>query len=187
MNYWIVLTVVLSILSPISYTKGMLKGTVMPHKVTRLIVWLASLTGIVGVIGSSNTPGIIFAIIFLIRATYLLLMSLKFGVGGGTNLDNNCLKIGILALFLYVITGNGLLAVSLGILSNLIGYIPTFVKTWKKPKSEDPLFFGIEALASFFGIIAISELRVDILFPIYFFLCSGLVVLLIYRKNFVTT
>jgi len=183
MNYWILGTLILSLLSPISYTKSMLAGKAKPHKVTRLIVWLASIAGGLGVIHSSNTAGIIFAAIFFARASYLLVMSLIYGTGGASRLDKSCLLIGILALVAYVITGNGLLAISFGILSDLIGYIPTFAKTWHQPKSEDPLFFGIESLASLLAIFAIWELRVDILFPIYFFVCGTFVVFLIYRKQ----
>lgn len=83
MDYWIILTLVLSLISPIFYTKSMLAGRAKPHKVTRLIVWLASVAGILGTIGSSNISGIIFAGIFFLRATYLLGMSLVYGVGGG--------------------------------------------------------------------------------------------------------
>lgn len=183
MNYWIVGTLILSLLSPISYTKSMLAGKAKPHRVTRLIVWLASVAGLLGVLHSSNKAGIIFAAIFFARASYLLLMAMFFGTGGTTKLDKACLVIGVAALLVYAITGSGLLAISFGILSDLVGYVPTFVKTWHQPKSEDPLFFAIEGLASFLAIIAISELRVDILFPIYFTLSAATVVFLIYRKQ----
>lgn len=185
MNYWIIGTLLLSLISPIFYTKSMLAGKAKPHKVTRLIVWLASIAGILGVVHSTNTAGIIFAGIFFARASYLLVMSLIYGVGGASRLDKSCLTIGVLALVAYVITGNGLLAISFGILADLIGYIPTFVKTWYQPNSEDPLFFGIEGLASLTAIFAIWELRADILFPVYFVLCAATVVFLIYRKQLV--
>jgi len=112
-------------------------------------------------------------------------MSLIYGVGGVSRLDIYCLVIAVLALVLYTVTGNGLLAISFGIVADLVGYIPTFVKTWHKPKSEDPTFFIIEGVASLLGVIAIWELRADILFPVYFVLSSMTVVILIYRKQLV--
>jgi hypothetical protein len=86
-------------------------------------------------------------------------------------------------LFIYTLTGSGLLAITFGILADLIGYIPTFVKTWHEPKSEDPFFFAIEGAASLLAVFAIWQLRVDILFPVYFVLCSAVVVFLIYRRR----
>lgn len=185
MSIWILCTLILSLISPIFYTKSMLAHQAKPHKVTRLIVWLAAVAGLVGVLGSTNVAGIIFAVIFLVRATYLLIMSFIYGVGGVSRLDKYCLVLGVAALGLYMITGNGLLAISLGILADLIGYIPTFVKTWHEPKSEDPTFFIIEGAASLFAVIAIWELRADILFPIYFVTSSMVVVFLIYRKQLI--
>ncbi|MEO8862882.1 MAG: hypothetical protein ABI354_00970 [Candidatus Saccharimonadales bacterium] len=161
----------------------MLKGKAKPHRITRLIVWLASVAGVLGVMHSASLPGKIFAFIFLARATYLLIMSVIYGVGGMAKLDLYCLGIGILALAAYVVTKNGTITISLGILADLIGYIPTFVKTYRKPDSEDPIFFTIEGLASLFGVFAVWSLQAAILFPIYFTLSSFTVVSLIYRKK----
>ena len=110
-------------------------------------------------------------------------MAAIYGVGGLQKLDLYCLFFGVLALVAYYTTRSGLLTISLGIAADLIGYLPTFVKTYKKPESEDPLFFSIEGLASLFAIFAIWELAPDILFPIYFLLSSMTVVALIYRKR----
>jgi hypothetical protein len=183
MTFWIIGTVVLSLISPISYTRSMLAGKSKPHRVTRLIVWLASVAGVLGILGSDNLAGQIFAGIFLARASFLLFMAFKYGVGGTTKLDLTCLIFGVLALLAYATTKNGLLTISLGILADVIGYVPTFVKTYRQPDSEDPLFFGIEGLASLFGVFAVWQLRADILFPIYFTLCSALMLGLIYRKK----
>ncbi len=185
MNFWIIGTLILSVLSPISYTKSMLEGKSKPHRVTRLVIWLASLAGFLGVMNSSSLPGKIFALIFLVRATYLLGMSIKYGVGGLAKLDIYCLILGILALITYSVTKNGVATILLGILADVFGYIPTFVKTYHKPESEDALFFGIEGIAALFGIFAIWELRADILFPIYFTLCCVIMLGLIYRKKLI--
>jgi len=183
MSYWIIGTLVLSLISPISYTKSMLAGKSKPHRITRLIVWLASVAGVLGVLHTSNLPGKIFAYIFLARASYLLVMSIIYGVGGFARLDKYCLVLGVMALIAYVTTRNGLLAISLGILADLIGYIPTFIKTYHQPQSEDPVFFSIEGAASLFGVFAVWSFQVGILFPLYFTLCSATVVTLIYRKR----
>lgn len=183
MNPWIIGTLVLSVISPVSYTKSMLKGETKPHRVTRLVIWLASISGFLGVMSSSNISGKIFAAIFLARATYLFLMSLKYGVGGSSKLDIVCLILGILALIAFVVTGSGLLAISLGVLSDLIAYIPAFVKTYKDPKSEEPFFYILEGIAATFGVVAIGQLRADIIFPIWFALSCIIMLALIYRKR----
>jgi hypothetical protein len=159
----------------------MLRGEARPHRVT--IVWLASVAGMLGVLHSTNLSGKIFAGIFLARASYLLVMSIIYGVGGATKLDIYCLVFGILALITYATTHNGALTILMGILADLIGYVPTFVKTYYHPRSEDPIYFGMETMAALFGVFAIWQLRVDIMFPIYFTACAGAMVVLIYRPQ----
>jgi hypothetical protein len=183
MNIWIIGTLILSLISPISYTKSMLAGKSKPHRITHLIVWLASVSGILGVLHSNNKAGVIFALIFLARASYLLVMSLKYGVGGSSKLDRVCLVLGILAIIAYVVIKNGLLTITIGVLANVIAYIPTFTKTYREPKSEDPVLFGIEFVASLFGIFAIWQWQADILFPIWFAMSCAIVIVLIYRKE----
>ena len=183
MNIWIIFSLVLSLASPVFYTRSMLRGKAKPHRVTRLVIFLASVASMLGIIGTSNLAGIIFAGIFLVRATYLFAMSLKFGVGGATTLDRVCLTVAVLAVIAYLTTKNAWLAVGLAILADLIGYIPTFVKTWHKPKSEDPTFFAIEGLASLFAAVAVGEWVIGIVLPLYFLSCCVVVLFLIYRAK----
>lgn len=183
MNHWIILTILLSVISPVFYTRSILAHKAQPHRVTRFIVLIASISGILGILHSTNKAGIIFALIFLTRALYLFVLSIMYGVGGASRSDKACLVIGLISVLTYSFTGNGWAAVLLGILADFIGYIPTFIKTWKKPESEDPLFFSIEGMASLAGVFAIGEFRVDILFPIYFVASSLMVIALIYRKK----
>lgn len=185
MNPWIIGTLVLSIMSPISYTKSMLKGETKPHRVTRLVILLASMSGFLAVMGSSNISAVIFAGIFLARAIYLFVMSLIYGVGGTSKLDITCLVVGVLALVAYVTTQNGLLTIALGVLSDFIGYVPAYVKTYKDPKSEEPLFYLLEGIAAIFGAIAVGELSVGIVLPVYFAVSCVIMLALIYRKQLI--
>ncbi len=184
MNGWLIGNIVLSLVSPISYTQSMLRGQAKPHKVTRLIVWVASMTAIIGVIGSDNVSGIAFASIFFLRATYLMLMSLKYGVGGSSRLDKTCVALGLLAIVLYPLTGSGILSVLLGITADLIAFIPTFVKIWHDPSSEDPIFFAVECAAALCAVIAIGTIKTELFFPLYIVLCNVFILMLIFRKYF---
>jgi hypothetical protein len=164
----------------------MLRNQAKPHRVTRLIVWLTSFAAVLGILHNANFAAQAFAIIFFARATYLLVMSFIYGVGGATKLDQVCIVIGILALITYIFTGSGLLTIILGIFADLIGFIPTFVKTFHHPSSEDPTFFTIEGFAALFGVIAVGSLQQGILFPVYIVFCNITVLALIYRKRFIS-
>lgn len=181
MNWWLMGALVLSLISPIAYTKSMLAGKSRPHRVTRFVVWLACLTALLGVLNSPNTAGLVFAIIGVARSTYLLVLSGVYGVGGSSRLDRQCLLVAVSALAVYLATGKVLLAILLAILAEFAGHIPTLVKTWHEPRSEDPLFFITEMTAAGLGVCAIWEMRADILFPVYLVLANMLMVWLLYR------
>ena len=183
MDLWIAAMILLSVLSPVSYTRSMLNNQAKPHRVTRLVIFLVSISALVGILGTSNTAGLIFAGVFFARATYLFIMSLKYGVGGSSKLDKICLAGGIVSLLIYGMTGSGIYAILLGIVTDVIAFMPTFVKTWQKPETEDPLYFFIELLAASCGALAIGEIRTDLLFPVYFILCNACLLLFIYRKK----
>lgn len=186
MNIWLLGNIIFSLISPVAYSNSMLLHKAKPHKVTRLIVWLASIAGVLGILHNANYAAVVFAIIFFVRASYILLMSLKYGVSDVTKLDKSCLLLGIFAIILYILTGNGLVTILLGISADLIGFIPTFVKSYYKPVSEDPMFFAIECLASLFGLIAIGTFQIGIIFPLYMLICDLFVLGLIFRKKLVS-
>lgn len=174
----------LSVISPLSYIKDTLKGGTKPHRVTRLVVWVASLTSIIAVYGSDNEVGRLFAIVFFVRATVLLILALRYGVGGSSRLDLLCLGLGIAGVIASV-SNNGLVGIWLALLADLIGYVPAFIKTYREPKSEEPFFYLLESAAALVAIIGIGEVRRDIILPVYF-VTSGLVMLaLIYRPKVV--
>jgi hypothetical protein len=112
----------------------------------------------------------------------MLAMSLKYGVGGRSKLDVTCLVIGVAGV-LASVTNNGLLGIWLALVADLIGYVPAFIKTYKNPKSEEPVFYTLESFAAISVIIGIGEIRKDIILPIYFVVSSLVMIGLIFRKK----
>ncbi len=180
MNILTTIFVTLSVVSPISYTWRTLKGTVRPHRVTRLVVWVASLTSLIVTLGSENSSGKLFGIVFFARATFLLLLALKYGAGGRTKLDIYCLVIGVVGV-LVSLTGNGLAGILLALVADVVGYIPAIVKTYKDPRSEEPIFYILEFFAALSIVISIGDLSVDIIMPLYFVASCVVMLGLIYR------
>jgi hypothetical protein len=180
MNVLTAIFVTLSVVSPISYTWRTLKGTVRPHRVTRLVVWVASLTSLIVTLGSENSAGKLFGIVFFARATFLLLLALKYGAGGRTKLDIYCLVIGVVGVLVSLL-GNGLAGILLALAADVVGYIPAIVKTYRDPKSEEPVFYILEFFAALSIVISIGEAGVDVIMPLYFVASCIVMLGLIYR------
>ena len=160
----------------------MLQGSTKPHRVTRLVVWVASLTGLIAVLNSSSSTGKLFAVIFFIRATYLLGMSLKYGVGGRSRRDILCLALSLIGIVL-AFASYGLIGVMFAVLADIIGYVPAYIKTYKDPSSEEPYFYILEALAATVALIGIGKFKVDVIMPVYFVVSNITMLGFIRRKK----
>jgi hypothetical protein len=96
--------------------------------------------------------------------------------------DYICGFCSVLALLLWGITKEPLVAIIFSIISYAFAAVPTIIKSWKYPDSEsiETYFAGLfNALSSFFALktFSISELA----FPIYLVLESSLLTILVYR------
>lgn len=180
----IVFSITLALIAPIVYSVSMVRGVSKPARMTRFIVWLAASISLISLWAEGSTGAIWLAGVFAVRNLFLLGMSFKYGVGGFTKLDLICLGTALVGLIGWQIAGDPLIALVFAIIADFIGFIPTFVKTYRDPTSEGPGFYYIETLAVTLNIILIGAWSQDLLFPGYILLSNLIVLSLIFRSKF---
>lgn len=180
MNIWTGLFIFFSVLSPIPYIKSILSGLTKPHQTTRIIVWVASLASIIVSLNSDNFTAKIFGAVFFARASLLLALALKYGVGGKSRIGIVCLILGVTGLVVARFY-SGIIGIILVVISDLIGYLPAFVKTYYCPKTEEPKFYIFESLAAMCVMIGIGKIAITQILPAYFVFTSVVMLGLIYR------
>lgn len=76
----------------------------------------------------------------------------------------------------------------MSIVTDLIAFSPTIVKTWKLPGTEEWKFYMSDVVASFFSILSISAFTVgNLAFPAYILAINTLsVVMILGRKKYLT-
>ena len=176
-------SIALALIAPIVYSVSMVHGVSKPARMTRFIVWLAASISFISLLVEGSTGAIWLAGVFAFRNLFLLGMSFKYGVGGFTRLDLACLAVALLGLVGWQIVGDPLIALVFAIIADFIGFIPTFVKTYKDPNSEGPGFYYIETLAVTLNLILIGAWSQDLLFPGYILLSNIIILWLIFRKR----
>ena len=120
----------------------------------------------------------------LLGSFLILGLSLKRGVDGLSRLDLACYGLLAVSLVIWLTTQNAFLALHMTVLTDVVAFMPTLVKTWHKPATETPLFFTIGLVAPLLSIVAGGEYGYAIiLFPLYLAVINGIEVLLIYRKQ----
>jgi len=108
-------------------------------------------------------------------------MSIKYGVGGWTTIDQWCLVIAGGGLFGWQLTGDPFVALLFAILADFVGFVPALVKTYHQPNTEGPWFYYLESTAVILNIIVIGAWSLDLLFPAHILLSNIMMLAIIFR------
>lgn len=106
----------------------------------------------------------------------LFVLAIRYGVGGLKRLDVICYVAFIVSLSAYVVTEDAVLSLTLLILTDFIGFLPTLVKIWRDPASDTWLFFlvgGVGAAAA--SLLARgTNSYTEVVFPAYILVVNAL-------------
>jgi hypothetical protein len=100
-------------------------------------------------------------------------------------------KTEVISLFLFMMSciiwllfNAPLLNLAISLVAHFVGGVPTIARTLKDPDSEKAIHWYFFFIASIFTIIASPDKTFEsILFPVYFGLFDGLIILLVNRKR----
>jgi len=184
LQYFVLIGALVNILGAISYIKKTLSGHTKPNRVTwflwsvsPFIATAAALTkGItwaaLPVFMAGFGPFLIFLASFANKKSYW-----KLG-----KFDYLCGFFSILALTLWGITKEPIVAIVFAILSDALAAIPTLKKSWTHPKTESPIAYTtgmFNAITSFAAIKTWTFAEYG--FPVYIIIICGLLLSFIYR------
>jgi len=128
-----------------------------PHVFTWLIWAITQGTAVAGIWYGGGGLGAITLTIYTALAILIFFISISNGKRNITKSDIMVLSIAFIAILIWWLLNNPLLAVLLVTGIDLIGYIPTFRKSYYKPWSETASSWGIFALANIFSILALER------------------------------
>jgi hypothetical protein len=118
------------------------------------------------------------------QAIVIFILSFRWDYGGWERLDIICLVIALVGLLLWQTSGSALVALYAAILADIVGIIPTFVKTYKLPHTENWQFFAIDTLAGSLSLLAVTSLTLyAISYPVYIVLINGFTAILIIGRK----
>lgn len=172
-------------LGEVSYLIKTIRGKVQPNRTTWFLWTLAPLIVFVAQIkqGVGLQAFLAFITGFVPLLTLLATFYNKKAYWKTTRLDLLYGFLSIFGLFLWLITGVGNLAIILNIFADLMGSIPTVLKSFKKPESESAFAYGIIGAGSLITVLTIHEWNFQTYgFPIYIFLICSLLFVLIQFK-----
>lgn len=183
-QYIVFLGAITQLIGIVIYIKETVRGNIKPNKVSWLMWAVAPLIAS----AAAYSDGVRWAVlpVFMAGFTALLVFIASFinpkSYWKLELFDYICAFCSILALILWAITKQPLVAIIFSIISYIFSAVPTITKAWKYPKTESIWTYvaGLfNAMTCFFAlkIFSIAELA----FPIYLVLESSLFIAIIYK------
>lgn len=156
------------------------KGIYKPQRMTRFIYFLMSIIFIGTLIAQKSWDALGFALAQNIGGFIIFLLSFKYGMGGYQKIDFVTLFGALISGIIWITTSNPTLALLFGILTDSIAFVPTLIKTFKLPHTEDWRFYLSDVFASTFSFLSLKTFRVgDLAYPVYIFVLNLVVTMLI--------
>lgn len=185
LNMLVFLGITVGTISYIPYFRDIFKGRTKPHAFSWL-VW-AALSGIIFFAQIAEGGGIGSLITGFTASMCLVigLLAIKYGDWDIKIIDWLSLGGAIIAMISWLITTKPLAAVFLVVITEVLGFIPTFRKTFYKPKEETLITFLLSAVKHNFTLAALENFNLTTaLQPIFLILANVLfVIMIIWRRK----
>jgi hypothetical protein len=186
LQYLVLVGAAINAAGALRYIRDTLRGTTKPNRVTYLMWAIAPLIAtaaalsrgvtwaVVPVFMSGFCPFMVFLSSFVNRSGYW-----KLGI-----LDYICGASSALALILWAITDEPIIAISLAILSDGLAALPTLVKAWFHPETETGIAYVFAIVSSSTSFAAVQHWTfVECGFAIYLLILSSLLSFSVYRRR----
>ncbi|MFA6198542.1 MAG: hypothetical protein WC734_05355 [Patescibacteria group bacterium] len=153
-----ILSVVIAVAGAfVPYFRDIFRGKTKPHAYTWLIWTITQGTAVAGLWYGRGGWGALALTIGTVLVFVVFLVSLKRGTRNITKSDTVILIAALLAIVVWWQLHNPLAAVIMVSIIDVIGYFPSFRKTYQEPWTETPLSWVTFAMANILSMLALSE------------------------------
>lgn len=178
---------VIAILVIFSYSiavKAILKNRYHPSVYSRFIWLLLAVNNFASILAlKSNSNIVLLASLVLSGSLVILILSLRKAKRKFDKTELISTALLILSIAVWIFANLPLVNLIIGLVAHFIGGIPTYKKTLKNPRDEYVLFWFLFSIASLLTFITTDKTRIaDYLYPLYYVLFDGSIVLLCLRR-----
>ncbi|MEK7639983.1 MAG: hypothetical protein AAB424_02510 [Patescibacteria group bacterium] len=179
---FVILAAALNLYGSASYVIETLKGKTKPNRVTWFIWALAPLIAFAAM--ASEGVGLSALMTFMVGFGPLAVFVASFinrkSYWKISKLDIICGLLSLTALIVWGLTRTGIIAIALSISADGLAAIPTVIKSWKAPETEDYRVFLYSTVSAVITMLTLTSWGfANSGFPIYIFLICLILTLLI--------
>jgi hypothetical protein len=167
----------------IPYIRDMLAGTTKPHAYTWLIWTITQAVATVGIWTGGGGWSAYGLTIGTCLVGVIFILSLLYGTKDITRFDTLLLLGALSGIVVWYITDSILYAVILATLVDLVGYFPSFRKTWADPTSETRSMWVLWVISGACSLLGLENYNALTTLYIGMCLCMNIIMTtLVFRK-----
>jgi hypothetical protein len=183
---WIFLGAAFNLVGSITYVIATLQGKTKPNRVTWFLWALAPLIAFTAMLGEGVSPldGLMtFMVGFGPLMVFIASFVNKKSYWKITTFDIICGVLSVLGIIAWAVTRTGMIAILFSVIADGLALLPTLVKSWKGPETENHVIFMNGAISALITLLALKVYDFEHLaFPVYIFVvCVVLFVLIKYK------
>ncbi|MBP6884507.1 MAG: hypothetical protein KBC17_01635 [Candidatus Pacebacteria bacterium] len=154
--------------SCIPYIRDILRGKTIPERATWFIWGILLTIAFFAQLAEGGTWSLITTGIDWLGVVIIFVLSIKYGTGGTKKLDIFALLGAGIGLLIWYLTDNALYAILITIFVDLMGALPTLVKTYREPKTETWYAYIICGIGGFLGALSVGSFEFSLyIFPLW--------------------
>jgi len=164
------------------YAIDTIKGKTKPNRVTWILWTIVPLITFFAQLGKDVGISSIFTLSYALGPLLVVIASFsnKNAYWKLDYFDYLCGSIAILAIALWLITGNGILAIVFSVAADFTAGLPTLRKAFIEPTSESFIAYLLGVLSAIITLLTVQAWNTEtVLFPVYILLNSALICLTI--------
>lgn len=168
------------------YIRDILRGTAKPHPFSWFVWGLMAAIIFFAQLAEHAGAGAWVTGVVAVMCLGISVLAVFRGEKGITKTDWACLLAALIGVALWRITSEPLLAVVIITLADAIAYVPTYRKAFSKPHEEPAYSYGLAAMRSVFGVLALQSFTLTtVLYPASLIVTDGgfVLYLLIRRRR----
>lgn len=150
----------LALMGNIPYLRQVIKKRVQPHPFTWLVWSTVSLVTFFGQLVKGAGVGVIPTAVSELFTVVIFLFSLKYGFRNVDRRDVYFLITALLGFVPWILTKDPTISVIIVVGIDVLAFVPTIRKSWRRPASEAPLLYGTNVLRHCLALFSLEAYNI---------------------------
>lgn len=174
---------VLALAGYIPYIISILREKTKPNRASWFIWTLVGGLLAFSYLAEGDKTSIWLPIGYFIGPFITAILSIRYGYAAWTKLDTACVIVAIISIIPWYLSDSATFTLIINVLIDSTGAIPTIVKSYREPETEDFTAWLIFFIANTLELFAISKWSIASIYPVYLFFLAGSIVLFILKDK----